>query len=187
MFANHLPKTSRERASLRRIWVVQLRDVRVPVFAEIKAGSATWLWCSLNDNRKLSCIRLHAFCKEARASISPFIVEFASPLRCDCARLAADSGGVLMFHWFLNLFGQLLLPVFIVALLFSLLGVGPEVVLKSATSIVVSLISGVCGVLKFAIAHLVAALKGKAPGRGSSGRGGGRPPKAPSDGADGDR
>jgi hypothetical protein len=54
----------------------------------------------------------------------------------------------------LGMLTQLLLPLFIVALLFSLLGVDPAIVVKAGASIVVAVLSGLFGILKTLIGLL---------------------------------
>lgn len=59
----------------------------------------------------------------------------------------------------LSLFNQMLLPLFIVALLFSFMGVSPEIVIKAATSIAVSLISGCFSLLRALLSALTGAVR----------------------------
>jgi hypothetical protein len=62
-----------------------------------------------------------------------------------CARYR---GKIMTDQIMLGMLTQLLLPMFIVALLFSLVGVDPAIVVKAAASIAVAVLSGLFSVLK---------------------------------------
>lgn len=79
-----------------------------------------------------------------------------------------------LFTEFLHIFGQIMLPLFVMALLFGLAGVSPDIVLKTFGSIVVSLISGVFNLLRVIIGAIAGAAAPKykrAPGSGTTRKG----------------
>jgi hypothetical protein len=59
----------------------------------------------------------------------------------------------------INLVGYLLLPLFVVALLFGLAGVSPDLVVRSATSVLALVIAGFFDLLKFLVSGLFKALR----------------------------